>query len=54
MELPLESYSTDEDAGVGSWVLPEVEQEEARIRESRRATTNPECSPFGAADVMAG
>ncbi|CAN0076408.1 unnamed protein product, partial [Scytosiphon promiscuus] len=32
MKLPLESYSTDDDAGVGSWVLLEVEQEEARIR----------------------
>eukprot|EP00903_Cladosiphon_okamuranus_P021062 g19348.t1 len=39
MKLPLESYSTDENAGVGSWVLLEVEQEEARIRKSRRATT---------------
>ena len=39
MKLPLESYSTDDDAGVGSWVLLEVEQEEARIRKSRRATT---------------
>ena len=28
MNLPLESYSTDEDAGVGSWVLLEVQQEE--------------------------
>ena len=46
MKLPLELYSTDEDAGVGAWVLPELEQEEAKIRRFRRAT-NPECSPHG-------
>lgn len=39
MKLPLELYSTDEDAGVGAWVLLEVEEEEARVRRSRRSTT---------------
>lgn len=39
MKLPLELYSTDEDAGVGAWVLLEVEEEGATVRRSRRSTT---------------
>ena len=37
MKLPLESYSTRENADVGAWVLLEVEQEEVRVRRSKRA-----------------
>ena len=39
LKLPLESYSTRENADGGAWVLLEVEQEDARVRRSRRATT---------------
>ena len=39
MKLPLELYTTDENAGVGAWVLLEVEAEEATVRRSRRSTT---------------
>lgn len=37
-KLPLESYGTEADAAVGSWVLLEVDDEEG-VRKSKRATT---------------
>ena len=40
MKLPLELYSTDEDAGVGAWVLLKVEE-----------VDNSQCSQHGAFGV---
>jgi len=41
IKFPLEFYSTDEDAGVCAWMLPEVDQVEA----------SPECSLHGVSGV---
>lgn len=38
-EFTVGTYSTSENADVGAWVLLEVEQEDARVMRSRRATT---------------
>ena len=38
IKLPLKSYSTDEGAAVGAWVLPEVRQQEG-VRRSGQALT---------------
>ena len=40
MKLPLKSYSTDEGAAVGAWVLPEARQQEGVRRSGRALTPN--------------
>ncbi|CAB1120680.1 unnamed protein product [Ectocarpus sp. CCAP 1310/34] len=40
MKMPLESYSTDEDAAIGAWVLLEVDPKERSGRRRRVTTPN--------------
>ena len=39
-KMPIESYSTDEGAAVGAWVLPEAGQQEGVRRSGRELTPN--------------
>ncbi|CAM9297961.1 unnamed protein product [Ectocarpus sp. 12 AP-2014] len=40
MKMPLESYSTDEDAAIGAWVLLEADPKEGSGRRKRVTTPN--------------